>query len=296
MEFKVQSNVVEVKEIVSQKVDWGTIAMMAPQACRLTKGKGVKVAILDTGIDKTHPDLAPNLKGGINFAAGNMSAFDDRQGHGTHCAGIIAGCDNDIGIVGIAPQADIYAVKVLGDDGTGSLTNIIRAIDWCIQTKMDVISMSLGGSGSPPPAFHEVFKRAHAANIPVIVATDNENEEVSYPAAYPETIAVGAMNERFELATFSNHGKTLDVMAPGVDICSTLPVNAYGKMSGTSMATPMVAGAVALYIAHKRSKGESYTVQQIHNAIKESAVDLGIEGYDTVTGHGLLNLSKLLSL
>lgn len=296
MEVKVQANIIETQSIMTQTIDWGANVMMAPQAWKLTRGKGVKVAVLDTGIDRNHSDLVTNLKGGINFTSGNMSDFSDRQGHGTHCAGIIAGSDNGLGVVGIAPQAYIYAVKVLGDDGSGSLSGIIRAIDWCIQAKMDVISMSLGGSGTPPQAFHDAFKRAYAAGIPVIVASGNENGEVCYPAVYPETIAVGAMDDRFERAKFSNFGQELDIMAPGVDVYSTVPVNAYGKMSGTSMATPMVAGAVALYIAHKRSKGESYTVQGIHKAIQESAVDLGMDGYDAGTGHGLLNLSKLLNL
>jgi subtilisin family serine protease len=295
MEFSVQSQIVN-QTTRAQVVDWGASIMMAPAAWKKTKGRGVKVAVLDTGVDLKHDDLRANIAGGINFTSSNMNDYQDRQGHGTHCAGIIAGTDNGVGVVGIAPEARIYGVKVLGDNGSGGLAGIVRAIDWCIAAKMDVISMSLGGSGTPPQAFHDAFKRAYAAGIPVIVASGNEATAVSYPAVYPETIAVGAINNRLDKANFSNFGNELDVMAPGVDIYSTIPVNAYGLMSGTSMATPMVAGAVALYIANKRQKGESYTVQDIHNAIAKSAVDLGMDGYDANTGHGLLNLAKFLNL
>lgn len=148
----------------------------------------------------------------------------------------------------------------------------------------------------PPAHFHEVFKRARAANIPVVVASGNENSGVCWPAAYCETIAVGAICKELNRAEFSNHGKELDIVAPGVDIYSTVPINAYGTQSGTSMATPMVASAIALYIADKRAKGESYTVDTIDQALKESATDLGLEGYDPEMGYGLLNLTKLLNL
>lgn len=296
MEFTVQGQIMNVQQTLEQTIDWGAILMGAPEAWKITKGKGVKVAVLDTGIDTTHPDLLPNLKGGINFTTYNINDFQDRQGHGSHCAGVIAGCDNNVGVVGIAPQASIYAVKVLGDNGSGSLSAITKAIDWCIKAGMDVISMSLGGSSTPPESFHQAFKRAYEAGIAIVVASGNENTKVSYPAAYPETIAVGAIDYFKQKANFSNFGPELDIVAPGVSIYSTVPVGQYGKMSGTSMATPMVAGAIALYIAHKKEQGEPYSIQDIHEAIKESAVDLGLDGYDAQTGFGLLNLNKLLNL
>lgn len=274
--------------------DWGVHVVMAPLAWKKVKGQGIKVAILDTGIDKNHPDLKENLKGGINFTTANRNDWDDRQGHGTHVAGIIAGSDNNIGVVGIAPKAELYAVKVLADNGAGSLEWIAQGIDWCIQNEIDVINMSLGTEQEPPKAFHEIIKKAYQAGIPMIVASGNENQHVGWPAAYPETIAVAAISSALEKAEFSNYGPETDLIAPGVDIYSTYAHGRYAKLSGTSMASPVVAGAVALMIAEAKKHNVGIPIYEYRLRLRNASVDLGDRGHDEQFGAGLLNLSRLL--
>lgn len=295
MDFKIQSEVLEVQATSPRQViDWGVSLVQAPQMWSVTKGEGIKVAVLDTGIDATHPDLAPNYKKGMNFTTSNAGDVTDRQGHGTHCAGIIAGCDNLVGVVGVAPQAELYIAKVLGDDGSGSITSIVKGIDWAIEEQVDVISMSLGCSVDPGPALHEAIKRARAAGIVIVAATGNENTHVGWPAVYEEVIAVGAVSQTLDRAGFSNFGNEVDIAAPGVDIYSTYPVGRYAKLSGTSMATPMVAGVVALVQAYCRKIGAKATPDQIIQLIRERSVDLGTGGVDDMFGNGLVNVYKLV--
>jgi subtilisin family serine protease len=295
MEFKIQSEVLEVQDTSpKQVIDWGVSLVQAPQMWGTTKGEGIKVAVLDTGIDATHADLAPNFKKGINFTTANRNDYIDRQGHGTHCAGVIAGCDNMVGIVGVAPRAELYIAKVLGDNGSGSIQAIVNGINWAIAEKVDIISMSLGASMDPGPALHDAVKRARAAGIVIVAASGNENTHVGWPASYPEVIAVGAVDNTFGRAGFSNFGEQLDVAAPGVDILSTYPVGRYAKLSGTSMATPMVAGVVALIQAFCRKMGVVATPDKIVQMITERSVDMGNAGDDDMFGNGLINVMRMI--
>ncbi|MDA1976944.1 S8 family peptidase [Bacillus paranthracis] len=295
MEFKIQSDVIEIQSTPPiQTIDWGVNVVQAPEMWSVTKGEGIKVAVLDTGIDATHPDLAANYKKGMNFTTSNFTDIMDRQGHGTHCAGIIAGCDNSIGIVGVAPRAELYIAKVLGDDGSGSIEAIVKGIDWAISEQVDVISMSLGSSVDPGPVLHNAIKRAHEAGIIIVAATGNENTHVGWPASYDEVIAVGAINQNIDRANFSNFGSETDVVAPGVDIYSTYPVGRYARLSGTSMATPMVAGVIALILARYRDIGKKLTPDQIMQLIREHSVDLGQKGADDMFGNGLVSIHELM--
>lgn len=295
MQFKIQSDVLDIQaSLPTQVIDWGVSVVQAPQMWSLTKGEGIKVAVLDTGVDKNHPDLAPNIKMGMNFTTPDASDFQDRNGHGTHCAGVIAGVDNQIGVIGVAPKSELYIGKVLGDNGSGDFLSIIKGIDWAISQKVDIISMSLGASGDPGNAFHDAFKRARAAGIVIVAASGNENTKVGYPAAYEECIAVGAIDQSLNRAGFSNFGPELDIVAPGVDIYSTYPVNRYAKLSGTSMATPTVAGVVALIQAFTRRVGLKATPEVIFKMIQERSVDLGLDGDDAFYGNGLANIFKVI--
>ncbi|MCU5041377.1 S8 family peptidase [Bacillus cereus] len=297
MKFKIQSDVIDIQSVAPiQVIDWGVNLIQAPQMWSITKGEGIRVAILDTGIDATHPDLAANYKKGMNFTTNNFTDIMDRKGHGTHCAGIIAGCDNSIGIVGVAPKAELYIAKVLADDGSGLVEAIVKGIDWAISEQVDIISMSLGSSNDPGPVLHDAIKRAHEAGIIIVAATGNENTHVGWPASYDEVIAVGAINRNLDRATFSNFGSETDVAAPGVDIYSTYPVNRYAKLSGTSMATPMAAGVIALILAYYRDIGKKLTPDQIMQLIREHSVDLGEKGIDDMFGNGLVNVCELMKI
>ncbi|MBW3600625.1 MAG: S8 family peptidase [Planctomycetes bacterium] len=225
----------------------------------------VDIAIIDTGIDKDHPDL--NVFTGRNFTNGPASKWDDGNGHGTHVAGTAAALDNTIGVVGVAPGARLWAVKVLNNGGIGSTADVIKGMDWVTEmaTAIEVANMSLGGSYSQ--AINEAVKRMTDAGVVLVVAAGNDGADaINYsPASAPSAITVSAAvdtdgqagglgsltsyGDDDTLATFSNDGSVIDIAAPGVSIYSTYKDGAYATLSGTSMASPHVAGAAALYIA-----------------------------------------------
>lgn len=277
-----------------ETVDWGVTTVKAPEVWGLTKGEGIKVAVLDTGIDGNHPDLVGRVKGGINFTSPDRNAWGDVQGHGTHCAGIIAASHNGSGVIGVAPEVELYAVKVLGDDGAGDFNWIYEGVRWAIDNNMDVISMSLGSEQEPPALFQTIFQAAYHKGIPVFCAAGNENQHVGWPAAYPETISVVAIDKHNHKAVFSNYDQTTDIAAPGVEIYSTLPGGNYGKMSGTSQATPIVAGCAALLLAQQRKQGIRLALPELIAKLKTATLDLGPVGEDDYFGSGLIDLTKLL--
>ncbi|MBC8459437.1 MAG: S8 family peptidase [Deltaproteobacteria bacterium] len=228
-----------------QSIPWGVDRVDADvaQADYGATGSGIKVAVMDTGIDLEHPDLS--VVGGYNAINPRKSAKDD-NGHGTHCAGIIAALDNDIGVVGVAPQSLLYAVKVLDRRGTGYLSDVLEGIQWCIDNGIKVINMSFGAA-SGNDSFHQAIQVANNAGIIQVAAAGNDgSQSVKYPAAYAETIAVSATNESDQLADFSNYGPEIDFAAPGVNILSTYKGGEYKELSGTSMSTPHVSGTVVL--------------------------------------------------
>lgn len=300
VELKV--TVVSWKEISKeQKMDWGIKTLRVYEVWKESRGEGVNVAILDTGV-ASHNDLNPNIKGGINFTTSNSKDYEDRVGHGTHVAGIIGAVDNQIGVVGVAPCVNLYAVKVLGDNGSGSFDMITKGIYWAIENKMDIISMSLG-SRYTTPSLHNAIKEAYKHNITMVAAAGNDGDEyddddIEYPAKYPEVIAVGAINKYLQRSWFSADGEELDVTAPGEEICSTYLKGDYAILSGTSMAAPFVTGVLALLIAkHKKTKDNKTpidTPKQIREHLIRTADDAGEIGKDRFYGYGIVSPKKLL--
>ena len=195
----------------------------------LTRGGNVNIVIADTGVDFAHPDLAANIAGGYNTFT-KQNDYNDDNLHGTHVAGIIGAVDNNIGVVGVAPGAHIYAVKVLDASGDGADENLVAAADWLLARKHAnggnwILSMSLGGHETSPPE-QEAFQRLIAEGVLCIAASGNDGGfyEMLYPAALPGVVSVGAVDNDKVRADFSNTGPTLNVVAPGVSILSTLPV------------------------------------------------------------------------
>lgn len=243
---------------------WGLFKIQAPQAWALPNSTGnptVIVAILDTGVDQNHPDIDPNgwnyNDGGkiarqVNFT--NSRTIDDQAGHGTHCAGVAAArTHNCLGVAGVGFDSRIMNVKVLGDNSSGYYSWIINGINWAVANGAKVISMSLSGT-TPSATLEAAVNAAAARGVLVVAAAGNSNStSFNYPAAYPACLAVGATDSADRRASFSTYGPSwVDVAAPGVNIFSTLPnhnnrtkVRNYGTMSGTSMATPLVAGLAA---------------------------------------------------
>lgn len=225
-------------------------------------GEGVVVAILDTGCDVQHPDLYSRIVDGYNFThenGGDIANYEDTNGHGTHTAGIIAGSQNGKGIVGVAPNSKLLILKVLNQYGGGIIKDLVEAIHYAIDwrgpsgEKVRVISMSLGTKNSNDDLY-KAIKRAINREIPVVVASGNDGDgdtttnEYNYPGAYEEVIEVGAVDGKNNIAKFSNTNENLDLYAPGVEIYSTYLDHNYAVLTGTSMAAPHVAGAIALLI------------------------------------------------
>lgn len=242
----------------AQSVPWGIAAVRSREANQIVQGVGVKVCVIDTGISKKHPDLEMNIVGGRNWVfqkgAVDPNAYEDDNGHGSHVAGTIAALDNDIGVVGVAPMASLYAAKVLNKSGSGRLSDIADAIHHCVIEGVQVINMSLGAKADPTAdsPMKTAVQEAVLSGVTVVVAAGNEGQDISntVPAGYPEVIAVAAVNKDFEFASWSNYGLSEDdFSAPGVGILSTWKGTGYNTISGTSMASPHVVGVVALRIS-----------------------------------------------
>ena len=271
---------------------WNITRINAQNAWDITSGDIARVAVIDTGIDIKHPDLINNLKGGFS-AVGYTTSYNDDNGHGTHVAGIIAAMDNTIGVIGAAPQADLYAVKVLDRRGSGYLSDVIEGIDWAITNNMQVINMSLGTTTNII-SFQEAIQRANAAGIIQVVAAGNSGGAVNYPAAYPEVIAVSATDNTNTIASWSSRGPEVDLAAPGVSIYSTYKGQTYKTLSGTSMAAPHVAASAALILttlvgSYDSNNDGIWNPNEVQNKLQDRATDLGDNGFDNLYGFGLVN-------
>lgn len=246
------------------EVPWGIARVDAPAAWAVTKGEGVKVAVIDTGIDCNHPDLKANCAGGYNALDSSKPTMDDNE-HGTHVSGTIAGILDGKGVVGVAPKARLYAVKVLDKDGAGGLSSIIKGLIWAGKNRMDVANMSLGAPMGTI-FMRGALKYAQMNGVTVIAAAGNDGGTVNYPAAYPEAIAVSALAPDESIAKFSSRGRKVEFIAPGVEVKSSVPGGGYDTFAGTSMATPHVTGLAALAVARG-----AHGVDQVRAALRRAA-------------------------
>ena len=245
-------------------------------------GTGITVAVIDTGIDTSNTDLSGNHIQAL-YSSKSFKSGEDDNGHGTHCSGIVAALDNDLGGLGIAPEAKIISIKAGSARGSLTDADINEAIQMAINKKVDVISMSFGGSGTNSET-EKLLKSATSKGIACIAAAGNDStDRIHYPAGYSCTLSVGSYTKDEMLSSFSNWGDWVDVTAPGSDIYATMPDDesvylrqqgafkapitdtcSYGRLNGTSMATPVVAGIAALV----KQANKGYNAEQIKNAIK----------------------------
>ncbi len=252
-------------------------------------GQGIKVAILDTGIDGNHEDLV--VAGGQNFdGIGGPDDWHDGHGHGTHVAGTVAALNNTIGVVGVAPQVDLYAVKVLDDWGYGQRSDLIAGIEWALGEGIQIINMSLQNYDDEED-LEEAINNAYAAGVLLVGAAGNHwHGPVSVPGKYADVITVTASDVNDGLAWFSNIGPEVELIAPGVDVESTLPGDTYGSFNGTSMASPHIAGAAALVWAIALD----LTNVQVRELLQESAEDIGL--HVDYQGYGLVRADHAVAL
>ncbi len=283
---------------------WNMTIIHAAEAWACPQGgAGVVIAILDTGVDSSHPELAGNLVSGIRYSDGHEYAnWEDDNGHGSHVAGIAAGVANNGGIVGVAPRASIMPVKVLDNNGSGYMSDAVLGIIWAVEHGADVINMSLGGFGDYEPLHTAIQQYAYDNNVPVIVSAGNcgvandkcpSQNAISYPAAYTQTLAVAATDSDDYRASFSTVASYVDVAAPGVSIYSSYPGGGYAFYNGTSQAAPHVAGLAALI----RALQPGWTTQQVYNYIASTADDITAygAGWDPQTGYGRINAADAIS-
>ncbi|MBX6377018.1 MAG: S8 family peptidase [Clostridia bacterium] len=231
-------------------IPWGVASIGAPEVWTVTRGEGVRVAVLDTGADLGHPDLSANLAGGYNAIEPGRPPLDD-NGHGTHVCGIIAAAGTGKGsVVGVAPAARLYTVKVMDRYGRGHLSDLIEGLAWCVDNGMQVVNLSLGSPESNA-SFELAIRNAARAGLLLVAAAGTAGpgpDSVMYPARYADVLAVAAVDRCDRLAPFSSRGPQIDLAAPGVDVLSTWP-GTYAEQRGTSAAAPHVAGVAALVLA-----------------------------------------------
>jgi subtilisin len=274
---------------MAETVPWGVDRIKAPLAWDITKGKGIKVAVCDTGIDYTHPDLKPNYKGGISFVPTESDPKDFNR-HGTHVSGTIGGAINDSGVIGVAPSAYLYAVKVLASNGSGDWSMLIAGIEWCISNGMHVLNMSLGAPEGAPSALEAMCNLAWSRGLILVAAAGNSNPTLpnpGFPARYNSVIAVSAIDSANTIAPFSCRGAKIELCAPGVNILSTVPGDGYSNLSGTSMACPHVTGVVALALSSHRWPPNNLAHNvAIRRLLAVTADNLGIPNRDNLYGFG----------
>ncbi|WP_171418251.1 S8 family peptidase [Paenibacillus alvei] len=272
----------------TQEIPWGIekVNALKVQEKGFT-GQSIKIGIIDSGIDYKHDDLL--VFGGISFVDGNPDYLDD-HGHGTSVAGIIGARNNDIGILGIAPESELYAIKVLDSNANGNISDVVSGIEWSIQNKMNIVNLSLETT-TDSKILKKAVKEAYKKGLLLVSAAGNygfnEGDTIAYPAAYKEVIAVGAINSRNERTFYSASGKDLELMAPGASIFTTSLNNQFAMNLGTSMASSHVAGVAAL-IWQANPQLENKDIRKI---LDRTATEMGEK---RLYGHGLVDAWKAL--
>ncbi|MGH3473896.1 MAG: S8 family serine peptidase [Aeromicrobium sp.] len=282
---------------------WALTALKAETVHGYTRGSGITVAVIDTGVRSSHSDLSGNVLSGIDYVSPGTSA-NDENGHGTHVAGIIAAkYNNSRGIAGMAPSAKILPVRVLDRNGSGSAANVAKGILYAA-SRAKVINLSLGSTQNST-AMRTAVAEAISKNVLVVAAAGNRGcglfgAPTEYPASYPGVVGVAAVNQSIQKASFSSCGSWVDVAAPGQGIISTMIRSSVGlgcsssadycTISGTSFSTPYVAAAGALAIARR-----GWSQSTVASRLQSTATDISPSGKDSRTGAGFINPLRLIT-
>lgn len=255
------------------------------------RGKGPIIAVIDTGVDYNHEDLSGKVVGCYNAITDKEGGCYDDNGHGTHCASVVSSNrNNGAGISGVCPNCQILGVKFLAANGSGSLFHAIRAIDWAVAHGATILSNSWGGGGYSEP-LKQAIERARVKDIIFIAAAGNNGStQANYPALYdlPNVVSVAAVDKKDQLASFSNRQNGVDIAAPGVGIVAAKSGGGYISLSGTSMATPYVAGVVGAISTKFGAKGYEFFIQKLRKVRRTNRLK------DEVKFQGVVNLRKAL--
>lgn len=278
---------------------WALKAISAPTAWDDAKGEFGPIAVIDTGVLSTHPDLAGEVSAGYNFVANTTNTTDD-NGHGTHVSGIVSGVtDNSVGISSIGYKSTILPVKVLDSSGSGTYANVANGIVYAADKGAKVINMSLGGPSTSLTLQNAVDYAKNKGVLIVAAAGNGGTSAPLYPAACKGVLAVSATDSADNIASFSSYGNNIFVGAPGVSVNSTYKTG-YASLSGTSMATPHLVGLLELAMGYAKSTGKTITNDQLIDNVKQTSDKVGSFSYDAngwnqYFGYGRINAAKLIA-
>jgi len=288
----IEPNLTIIDSATGQVLPWGVDRIDADLVHPTNKGTGIKVAVLDTGIDLDHPDL--NVAGNVTFVEGTTTGDDD-NGHGTLVAGIMGARDNDIGVIGVAPEATLYAVKVLDSDGSGIMSVLLSGIEWSVNNNMQVMNIGGGSVMNWPTTVRNALTKAYVAGIAIFGGAgnggtpDGQGENIWAPGRYDSVIAVGATDENNVRLSTSSTGSQLELMAPGNNIYSTAMGGGYGYIGQTSASSAHAAGTAALLM-----KAGMTSNANVRQTLKDSATDVGAPGWDSQYGWGLMQTHYIM--
>lgn len=292
-EQKEAKNKTELKKFAQnseERIHWAKSILGVPEVWRITQGEGVKVAILDTGVDTDHPDLKDAI---VDMADFTGDGIEDYNGHGTHCAGIVGARLNGIGFVGVAPKSELMIGKVLNNKGRGANAWITEGVYWAVENGAHILSLSLGG-GESDPDLYDAIQYALFNGVFIFCAAGNDGSlatnSIGYPARLGGVLTIASHDRNGNPSGFSSRGGEIDVMAPGSDIWSTYKNGGYRKLSGTSMATPFVAGLAALITSKHMNSASNGTPLRNNEDMKNHLLWMATHPghHDNATGYGPL--------
>ena len=278
---------------------WGLPKISAPAGWEVTTGSSsIKIAIIDTGIDGTHPDLSGKVTAGydyVNHVAITANSDSDDYGHGTAISGVAAAITNNaVGVAGVSWGAQLMPVKVLDHTGTGTIGDLASGIIYSADNSAKVINMSLGASVDSQTVRNAVNYAHDSRNVVLVAASGNDDSAISYPARYANVVAVGATNSNDSRWYGSNHGPELDLVAPGSSVYTTTDGGSYGSLTGTSLATPFVSGAASLVLSINPSATNSRIESDLRNGT-DKVSGMGSSNFTNYFGYGRLSLQKIFS-
>jgi subtilisin family serine protease len=291
--FSILSSAIKTREIM----DYGIKMIGASYEWPETMGEGIKVGIIDTGIDLNHDDLKGRIKSYRNFIDSEKDVTD-LNGHGTHVAGIIAAERNGFGVVGVAPESELYIAKAFDKNGVSTEDSVVHALEWMLANEVNVINMSYS-SNKTDKREKEILDKCTEKNIILCAAAGNKggkgNEDtISYPAKYENVVAVTAVDYKGDITDFSSVGEAAQVAAAGKNILSTYKNNSYAVLSGTSMATPLVTGAVALLQAKSKIRFNRFLNREEINLLLAMYSDFVGKGKNSKYGYGIFSFGRIL--
>lgn len=281
-------------EALSDTIDWGLIDTHVPIMWEKNRGEGITIMVIDTAISRHH-DYNDNILWGEAYDATNVGSVENSQHlHSTMVAGVIVAKDSGYGIIGVAPKAKVIPVRVFDDGGFAKDEYLIRALEYAIKVKPDVINLSLGRRGEHGGYIKDLIKELFRMDIPMICAMGNYGINYScFPANYPECFGITSYNKIRNISEFSSRSTEADFSLPGEDILTTSLNNQYSIVRGTSFASPFMCGIVAIILAQAKKNKRKYTIPELKKFLESNCIDLGPNGRDDMFGSGIPDLISI---